>query len=144
MHKILASTLFLSTALLPAQTVANGQGAVLLAKNSEPAVVASDVPAAHARRVSTGVTAPKLISGPAVRVAISDFPSQNLSFQHVVVSFKVDEKGVPQNVHLVKSINQTVDARILAAVRDYRFEPATLDDQVVAMDVNLNVNFEAR
>lgn len=144
MHKILASTLFLSTALLPAQTVANGQGAVLLAKNSEPAVVSSDAPATHARRISTGVTAPKLISSPTVRVSLTDFPNENLALQHVVVAFRVDEKGVPQNVHLVKSINQTVDGRILAAVRDYRFEPATLDDQAVAMDVNLNVNFEAR
>ena len=144
MHKIFAATLFLSTALLPAQTVANGQGAALLAKNSEPAIVASDVPATHARRISTGVIAPKLLSGPSVRVSLTDFPGQNISFQHVVVAFRVDEKGVPQNVHLVKSVNQAVDSRILAAVRDYRFEPATLDDQAVAMDVNLNVNFEVR
>lgn len=144
MHKILAASLFLSTVLLPAQTVVNGQGAVLVAKNSEPTVAASDVPMAHARRVSTGVIAPKLLSSPTVRVALSDFPTENLSTQHVVVAFRVDEKGVPQNVHLLKSVNQTVDSRILAAVREYRFEPATLDDQTVAMDVNLNVNFEAR
>ncbi|MDR3741339.1 MAG: TonB family protein [Terracidiphilus sp.] len=144
MHKILAATLFLSTALLPAQTVANGQGTELIAKNSEPAVLTSDVPAAHTRRVSTGVVAPKLHSNPTVRVAVTDFPTQNVSTQHVVVAFRVDEKGVPQNVRVVKSVNQAVDSRILAAVRDYRFEPATLDDQTVAIDMNLNVNFEVR
>jgi TonB family protein len=144
MHKIFVATLFLSTALLPAQTVANGQGTELIAKNSEPALLSSDVPTSQARRISTGVTAPKLLTGPTVRVAVEDFPTKNVSLQHVVVAFRVDEKGIPQNVHLVKSINQAVDSRILAAVRNYRFEPATLDEQTVAMDVNLNVNFEAR
>ncbi len=147
MYKIFAASLFLSTVLLPAQTVANGQGAVLVASNnpaSESAVApASDAPVAHARRVSTGVTAPKLIAGPQVHVAVSDFPLQTVTGQSAVVAFRVDEKGIPQDVRLVKSVSQAVDSRILAAVREYRFEPAKLDDQSVAMDVNLNVNFEA-
>jgi TonB family protein len=147
MHKIFAASLFLSTVLLPAQTVTNGQGAVLIASNNiatEPAAATDATVSAPARRISTGVMAPKLISNPVVRVALSDFPSENLTTQHVVVGFRVDEKGVPQNVHLVQSVNQAVDARILAAVRDYRFEPAQLDNQNVAMDVRLSVNFEVR
>lgn len=146
MNKIFVASLFLSTALLSAQTVTNGQGAVLIASNNttEPAAVSDASISAPARHVSTGVIAPKLISNPVVRVAISDFPSESLVTQHVVVGFRVDEKGVPQNVHLLKSVNQAVDARVLAAVRDYRYEPAQLDGQSVAMDVNLNVNFEAR
>ncbi len=60
------------------------------------------------------------------------------------VSFRVDEKGVPQNVHLLKSVNQSVDTRVLAAIREYRFEPAQLDEQSVAMDVNLAINFATR
>lgn len=146
MYKISVATLFLSAALLPAQTAVNGQGTTLVAKNdvSEPAIAASDVPATHARRVSTGVTSPKLISAPTVHVAVSDFPTAVLASQKAVVAFRVDEKGIPQNVHLVKSVNQTVDARVLSAVSAYRYEPAMLNDQAVAMDVNLNVNFEAR
>lgn len=146
MHKMFIASLFLSTALLPAQT--KGQGATLVAKNeitSEPAAPASDVTTSQpARRVSTGVTAPKLISGPTVHVAVSDFPTENLAVEHVVVNFRVDEKGIPQDVQLVKSVNQTVDNRVLAAVREYRFEPAKLNEQSVAMDMNLNINFEAR
>lgn len=146
MHKIFAASLFLSTALLPAQTVTNGQGAVLIASNNvtESAPATDATLSAPGRRISTGVTAPKLISNPVVRVAVSDFPFANLTNEHVIVGFRVDEKGVPQNVHLLQSVNQAVDARILAAVREYRFEPAKLDDQNVAMDVRLNVNFEVR
>lgn len=148
MHKISIASLFLSAALLPAQTAVNGQGTTLVASNnlaSEPAVAAtSDAPATSARRISTGVTAPKLVSGPQVRVAVSDFPSETVVGKSAVVSFRVNEQGVPQNVRLVKSVNQTVDSRVLAAVREYRFTPAQLDGQSVAMDVNMNVNFEAR
>lgn len=146
MHKISIASLFLSAALLPAQTAVNGQGTTLIASNnSEPAVVASsDAPVAPVRRISTGVTAPKFIAGPQVRVAVTDFPLQNVTGQSAVVAFRVDEQGTPQNVRLVKSVNQTVDARILAAVREYHFTPAQLDGQSVAMDVNMNVNFEAR
>jgi len=147
MHKIFAASLFLSTALLSAQTVTSAQGAVLIAKNevaTEPAAASDATLRAPARRVSTGIVAPKLISTPVVSVATTDFPTQDLAIEHVVVGFRVDEYGVPQNVHLVKSVNQAVDARILAAVRAYRYEPAKLDGQNVAIDVNLNVNFEAR
>lgn len=145
MRRILVSSLFLSTVLLPAQTVTNGQGATLIARNdSAPAVAASDIPTTSARRVTTGVTAPKLISEPVVRVSLTDFPTTDLATQHMAVSFRVDEKGIPQNVHLLKSINQSVDARVLAAVREYRFEPAKLDEQAVPMDVNLAINFATR
>lgn len=147
MHKIFAASLFLSTVLLPAQSVTNGQGAVLIASNNnvtESAPATDATLSAPARRISTGVTAPKLISNPVVHVALTDFPVENLTNEHVIVGFRVDEKGVPQNVHLLQSVNQAVDARILAAVREYRFEPAKLDEQNVAMDVRLNVNFEVR
>lgn len=146
MHKLSIASIFLSAALLPAQTAVNGQGTTLVAKNnvSEPAIAASDASTATPRRITTGVTAPKFLSGPAVHVSVTDFPTANLATQKVVVAFRVDEHGVPQNVHLVQSVNQTVDARVIAAVSAYRFQPASLDDQNVAMDMNLKVNFEAR
>ena len=147
MHKFFAASLLLSTVVLPAQTVMNGQGAVLIAKNevaTEPAAASDAALSAPARRVSTGIVAPKLISNPVVHVATTDFPTEDLALEHVVVGFRVDENGVPQNVHLLKSVNQTVDGRVLAAVSAYRYEPAKLDGQKIAMDVNLNVNFEAR
>jgi TonB family protein len=144
MRHILVASLFLSTALLNAQSIAKGQGAVLEAHNVAPAPLASDVVAAHPRRVSTGVTAPKLISMPTVRVSTTEFPGNVAKDKFVVVHFTVDEKGTPKNVKLVKSVNQVVDARILATVGDYRFSPATLNEQAVAQDMNLTVKFEQK
>jgi TonB family protein len=62
----------------------------------------------------------------------------------MVVSFRVDESGAPQNVHLVKSVSQIVDERVMAAVRQYRFVPGTLDDQNVPVDVNLVISFQEK
>jgi hypothetical protein len=41
-------------------------------------------------------------------------------------------------------VNQTVDERVMAAVRQYRFVPGTLDDQSVPVDVNLVINFQEK
>ncbi|MGA7107855.1 MAG: TonB family protein [Terracidiphilus sp.] len=149
MRRIIMSTLFLSTVLLHAQSATKGQGVTLEARNdaasasaAQPATDTAAFPSG--RRISTGVTWPKLISVPTVSVSATDFPTHDLAAEHMVVGFRVDEKGIPQNIHLLKSVNQSVDQRVLDAVRQYRFEPGTLDEQNVAVDVNLVVNFQAR
>jgi TonB family protein len=146
MRRIILSTLFVSATLMHAQAAVKGQGAALEARNENTIAVAAvdrgSVPSA--RPVSTGVVWPKLISGPTMRVSAADFPTADLAAQHTVVSFRVDEKGIPQNVHLLKSVNQAVDEHVLRAVREYRFAPGTLDDQKVAVDINLVVNFTAQ
>ena len=96
------------------------------------------------RQLMDAESAPELLAkadfGAYVRVSAADFPTRDLAAQHMVVGFRVDESGAPQNVHLVKSVSQTVDARVLAAVRQYRFVPGTLDDRNVPVDVNLVIN----
>jgi len=153
MRTILVSTLFLSTVLLNAQTVTKGHGVTLEARNeaaSAPAATAAaqsttdSTATSQTRRISTGVTWPKLISEPALRLSDADFPTHDLATEHMVVSFRVDENGTPQNVHVVKSVDQTVDGRVLDAVRQYRFIPGTLDDQKVPLDVDLTINFQER
>jgi len=149
MRHIFVAGIFLSSVLLNAQTVTKAQSATLVARNeANPAAAvgaATDIPTTTSgRRVSTGVIAPKLISEPVVKVATTDFPSEDLASQHVVVGFRVDPTGAPTNVHLVKSVNPSVDQKVLAAIRQSRFAPATLDDQAVPMDINLIVSFQAR
>jgi TonB family protein len=152
MRRILVSSLFLSTVLLNAQADTKGQRAVLEARNevtSAPATAAplpaTDVNSStQGRRISTGITWPKLISQPNFAVSTTDFPTEDLAAQHVVVSFRVDENGTPQNVHVVQSVNQNVDERVMTAVRSSRYVPAKLDDQIVPVDVNLLVNFRQR
>jgi TonB family protein len=152
MRRIILSTLFLSTVLLNAQTGTKGQSVTLVAHNDAAGLASSTAsqPATdadattHGRRISTGVIGPKLISEPAFSVSAADFPTHDLATQHMVVGFRVDESGAPQNVHLVKSVSQTVDERVLEAVRQYRFQPGTLDDRNVPVDVNLVINFQEK
>lgn len=145
MRRIILSSLFLSTVMLNAQAVTKGQGATLVAHNEATTAAATDVPmATAARRISTGVISPKLLTEPTVKVSTADFSSEDLAAQHLVVAFRVDQNGTPQNVHLLKSVNPTVDSKVLAAVRGYRYEPATLDEIAVPMDVNLVVSFATR
>ena len=154
MRRIIVSTLFLSAALLTAQTSTKGQGVTLEARSEAPnALTAAAAPAqpitdasatAKEIRISTGVTEPKLLKFPSIALSTADFHRQAVGSQKLVLHFQVDEKGVPQNIEVVKSVNQEVDSRMLSAVREYRYEPAKLDGQVVSSDLNLIVSFENR
>ncbi|MFZ0745731.1 MAG: TonB family protein [Terracidiphilus sp.] len=153
MRSVLVASLFLSTVLLNAQTATKGQSATLEARNESPnalsapaaAPTGTDVSATtHPRPISTGVVAPKLISEPEIELATSDFQTEDLAGQYMVVHFWLDESGTPKNVQIVRPVNPTVDARMLAAVRQYHFLPATLDNQAVPLEMNLRIDFQAR
>jgi TonB family protein len=153
MRNVLAVCAIFSSVLLPAQSVAKGSSVNLEAKNHLAGALYAHgalQPVAEAStnsqplRISGGVIWPKLISEPNFRVSSSDFMGLNLATQQVVVSFTVDETGKPQNVHLSKGANPIVDERVLNAVRQYRYAPATLNGQKVAADINLEVNFSNR
>jgi len=145
MRRTIVSTLFLSTVLLHGQTSTSAQSATLEARNNAVNSLSTDADlSSHARRISTGVIFPKLISGPKMSVSATDFVTRDLAGQQAIVSVRVDENGNTQNIHLVKSVNQVVDARILAAVREYHFVPGSLDERTVPVDVNLVFNFEQK
>ena len=153
MRNVVAICAIFSSVLLHAQSVAKGSSANLELKNSfagvlyahgSPQPLTDATTDAKPLRISTGVVWPKLISEPVFRVSSSDFMGANLATEKVIVSYTVDETGKPQNVHLTKSANQVVDERVMNAVRQYRYLPATLNNQKVAVDINLEVNFANR
>jgi TonB family protein len=94
---------------------------------------------AQIRRISTGVTAPRLIykvdvmadSPEAARVLNSD--------TKVVVSMIVDKSGRPSDLKIVRSAGPSVDASVLAAVSQYRFAPGTVSNQPIATPLNLEI-----
>ena len=51
----------------------------------------------------------------------------------------VDEKGVPSNLKIVQSVGADMDNNVLAAVKQYRFQPGLLNHEPVAVPVNLEV-----
>ncbi len=126
MRRILAATLLLPSLFLPA-----------VAKASTPV---DDATAPTPVRVSTGVTAPVLLSSPVL--SLPDGYSFDLipADARVQLSLTVDEKGEPQNIHVVKSFSPFIDARVVETVSQFHFRPGTIDNQPTAVDLNLTVN----
>jgi TonB family protein len=89
--------------------------------------------------VGGGVAAPELIY--AVDAEFSD-EARRAKFQGVcVVSLVVDAKGNPQRVEVVRHLGMGLDQKAVAAVKQYRFKPATLQGRPVPVEVNVEVNF---
>jgi TonB family protein len=124
---MLASSLMLSSLLIPA--VANASSSKDDASVPTPAI-----------RVSTGVSAPILkepidIEMPA-GLAGEFFPTD----KQVGLSLTVDQSGHASNVKVVNPVNPFLDAAIVDAVQKAEFKPGKLDNQAVAVEMNLTVN----
>jgi len=91
-------------------------------------------------RVSTGVTAPVLLSSPMLSLPVGysfDLIPEDAKVQ---LSLTVDEKGEPQNIRVVKSFSPFIDARVVETVSQFHFRPGTVDNQPTTVDLNLTVN----
>jgi TonB family protein len=114
---------------------------MLHAQASTPAQtqVANNGPAPQVKRISTGVTPPKLIYTVDV-VADSAGTARLLSNDcKVVVGMIVDKTGKPSDLKIVQSGGPGVDASVLAAVSQYRFAPGMVSNQPIATPLNLQV-----
>jgi TonB family protein len=143
MRKAILATLALSPMLLHAQ--ANSPAQTLQSKVVAPKTFAASAATdgvhstPSSRPVSTGVTAPKLISTVEIP-SVNDFPRSFVSSEKtVVVSMIVHEDGKPSDLKIVRSAGTALDKNVLAAVSQYRFKPGTLDKQPTAIPVNLEI-----
>jgi len=126
MRRILVASLLLVPMLFPAAAVASQS--------------ASDSSASTpARRLSTGVTLPKIVYTTDVSVPADTFDQITPTEARVVLSLNVDEKGKAQNVQVVNSVNSKLDDHVVEAVRQFRWRPGTLDNQPIPVDLNLIV-----
>ena len=87
-------------------------------------------------RVFTGLIAP--IRTTNLQLAPSIVPVRD---GEVVVSFTVDTAGAPENVQVVKSLDESTNSRVVAAVRKMHYTPGQLDGQPIATPVTLHVAF---
>jgi TonB family protein len=151
MRKVILATLALSPMLLyaqaqtPAQSPTSSPTPVLQSKLVKPkelsaaANTRASVPTTAARRVSTGVTPPKLIETVEI-ISDNAWPWVIAGRDRkVVVTMLVDESGKPSDLKIVQSAGPDMDKNVLAAVSQYRFRPATLDNAPVAMPLNLDI-----
>jgi TonB family protein len=141
MRQALLATLFLSPVLLHAQANSPAQSEIALA--TPKALVATadrgTVPS-KPLRISTGVTAPKLVYSVSVDSAE---PWTNVTANRTVtVGMIVDVTGKPTELKIVKSANSLIDQNVLTAVRQYRFQPGTVSNQAVAFPLNLEINLQ--
>lgn len=58
-----------------------------------------------------------------------------------VLSLIVDSSGHPMRIRIVRSADPGLDMNAIAAVSQYRFEPALLNGKPVAVYINVEVNF---
>ena len=128
MRRILTAALLLSPFVLPAAAVA-----------SKPATDATA--STLARPVSTGVTNAYLVHTTGIQLA-SDFAPAIPRDAEVVLKLTVDEQGKAQNVQVVKSANPSLNERVVEAVQQFRWRPATLDKQPVPLEMTLNVEVQ--
>jgi TonB family protein len=124
MRRILLSTLLLS----PLCTAAAFAG--------QPA---NDATASTPNRISTGVTAPRLMDADNLVIPADTFDTVLPHEVQVGLDLNVDQAGHAQNVQVVKPFNPDVDERVVAAVQKFHFQPASLDHQNIPVEVKLTV-----
>jgi TonB family protein len=126
MRHIIASSVILSSLLLPAAAFATKP-------TDEPAATTA------APRVTTGVIGP-FLQNSLILSAPEGLPASSIPADAKVgVSFVVDEKGVPENIQVTKSINPSWDTQVVEAVSKLHYRPARIDDQKIPVDMNLTV-----
>jgi hypothetical protein len=105
------------------------------APESDPGAAVTTTPI----RISTGVTAPKLVHTINVESASDYVRNPIVADRKVVVAMTVDATGKPFDLKLLQSLGPAMDKNILTAVSQYRFKPGTLDGAPTAIPVNLEV-----
>jgi TonB family protein len=125
MRRKLALTLALCSMLFPVAAVAS--------QASTDAVVTTTN-----LRVSTGVKAPVVLDTAEISLPQGMLDTLPVGAQ-VGLALTVDKYGVPQNIRVVKSLNQSLDASVVEAVRQFRFRPGSMDSKPIPVDLNLTV-----
>jgi len=126
MRPNLIASLLLSPMLVSASAVASQP------KTDAPAPV-------EYHRISTGIAVPAIIDS-TFRIPAGSLGDTGVGSAKIVLSLNVDEKGNAQNVRVVKSANPALDARVVTAVMQSHFRPATLDHHPIAVDMDLTVS----
>ena len=69
-------------------------------------------------------------------------PARQIRYQGTVVLWMVvDESGGVRDVRVQRALGAGLDDKAVDAVRRWRFDPATLNGNPVAVQINVEVNF---
>ncbi|GAC1418775.1 MAG: hypothetical protein NVSMB62_10840 [Acidobacteriaceae bacterium] len=87
------------------------------------------------KRVGGPVSAPTLVR--AVRM-----PGLSRMESELVLNLWVDAEGVPSHIRILQGGDLAQNEKIIAAVRQYRFKPATENGKPVLVEMNLEVSVD--
>ena len=59
----------------------------------------------------------------------------------VLIGLVVSSRGLPVDVHVVRSLDKEVDQNAVDVVREWRFEPARKENQPVAVRITVEIRF---
>jgi TonB family protein len=94
-------------------------------------------------QVGGDVSAPKLIASAGDPIGPPLAKKDGVKFDGVcLVEFIVNESGVPQKIHIVRSIGRDYDVKVMEAAQQYRFSPAMRAGQPVAVSLHMEVRFK--
>jgi TonB family protein len=90
-------------------------------------------------RVGHGVKAPRPTYMPDPEYSE---PARKVGYEGTcILELVVDAEGMPKNIKVTRPIGFGLDDKALAAVRQWRFSPATKDGTPVAVHINVEVSF---
>jgi TonB family protein len=61
----------------------------------------------------------------------------------VIIGLIVSSKGLPQDPHILKSLDKDLDQSAVDAVKEWRFTPAQKDGKAIAVRVSLQIEFHS-
>jgi TonB family protein len=145
-RNVIVAVLALSPAIAFAQATSPAQTAApnaIQARLAPPPAIKPAVKDSSATiRISTGVVAPKLVKSVDL-ASTPGYHSRILANDAVaVVTLTVDAAGKPSDVAIAKSVDPVVDQEVVEAVKQFRFQPGTLDGQPFALPVRLEVTIQ--
>ncbi len=102
----------------------------------------SSVPT-QVRPISTGVSLPLILkTADVVLPPAGPLDQINPKDAEFVLDLNVDTNGKPRDIKIVDSANPDLDWRVIDAVRQFRWHPATLDKRAIPFELTLKVEVQ--
>ena len=92
------------------------------------------------RKIGGGVSAPVVLFAP--EPEFSEEARKAKVAGNVLVYLQVGTDGRPKNVRVLRGIGLGLDEKAMEAVRQYKFKPAMENGHPVAVEMNVEVNFQ--
>jgi protein TonB len=91
-------------------------------------------------KVGQGVTPPRPVSSPDPNYP--KLPKGSPKQGVVVLKLVVDEKGLPRDIQIFRSLTPEFDRAAIEAVEKWTFVPSTKDGRPVRVQINVEVSFQ--